>query len=123
MTIGALILGTLSLITNEQWVLPTQANTWIALGYLVVVVTIIAFLLYLYVLGRWTATGTSYGFVIIPLVTVVVAATIAGEQITLSSDSESNSVTCFRIASISVRWTNFLGKPFGSKPHGVLRRS
>jgi len=84
MTIGALILGTLSLITNEQWVLPTQANTWIALGYLVVVVTILVFLLYLYVLGRWTVSGTSYGFVIMPLVTVVVASTIAGEQITMS---------------------------------------
>jgi drug/metabolite transporter (DMT)-like permease len=65
-------------------VLPNQISTWIALGYLIVFVTIIVFLLYLYVLGRWTASGTSYGFVIIPLVTVVVASTLAGEQITLS---------------------------------------
>jgi drug/metabolite transporter (DMT)-like permease len=36
------------------------------------------------VLRRWTASGTSYGFVVIPLVTVVVAASLAGEQITLS---------------------------------------
>jgi drug/metabolite transporter (DMT)-like permease len=84
MTIGAFILGTISLITNEQWVIPTQVNTWIAFGYLLVFVTIIVFLLYLYVLGRWTASGTSYGFVIIPLITVVVAASLAGERITLS---------------------------------------
>ncbi len=84
MTIGALILGTISLITNEPWVLPTQTSTWIALGYLIVFVTVFVFLLYLYVLGRWTASGTSYGFVIIPLVTVIVASTLAGEQITLS---------------------------------------
>jgi drug/metabolite transporter (DMT)-like permease len=84
MTIGALILGSISLITSEPWVLPNQISTWIALGYLIVFVTIIVFLLYLYVLGRWTASGTSYGFVIIPLVTVVVASTLAGEQITLS---------------------------------------
>ena len=84
MTIGALILGAMSLITNEPWVVPTQLDTWVALGYLIVFVTIIGFLLYLYVLGRWTASGTSYGFVIIPLVTVVVAASLAGEQITLS---------------------------------------
>ena len=84
MTIGALILGAMSLITNEPWVVPTKLDTWVALGYLIVFVTIIGFLLYLYVLGRWTASGTSYGFVIIPLVTVVVAASLAGEQITLS---------------------------------------
>ena len=84
MTIGALILGTISLITDEPWVLPTQTSTWLALGYLIVFVTFIVFLLYLYVLGRWTASATSYGFVIIPLVTVVVASTIAGEQITMS---------------------------------------
>ena len=84
MTIGAVILGSISLITGEPWVIPTQVDTWIAFGYLIVFVTIMVFLLYLYVLGRWTATGTSYGFVIIPLVTVVVASTLAGEQITLS---------------------------------------
>jgi drug/metabolite transporter (DMT)-like permease len=84
MTIGALILGAISLITNEPWVLPTEIDTWVALGYLIIFVTITGFLLYLYVLGRWTASGTSYGFVIIPLITVVVAATLAGEQITTS---------------------------------------
>jgi drug/metabolite transporter (DMT)-like permease len=84
MTIGAIILGTISLITNEPWVIPTQVDTWLAFGYLLIFVTFIVFLLYLYVLGRWTASGTSYGFVIIPLITVVVAASLAGEQITLS---------------------------------------
>jgi drug/metabolite transporter (DMT)-like permease len=84
MTIGAIILGTISLITNEPWVIPTQIDTWIAFGYLLVFVTVIVFLLYLYVLGRWTASGTSYGFVITPLVTIVIATSLAGEQITLS---------------------------------------
>lgn len=84
MTIGTFILGAISLITNEPWVLPAETATWVALGYLIIFVTIIGFLLYLYVLGRWTASGTSYGFVIIPLVTIVVASTFAGEQITLS---------------------------------------
>ena len=84
MTIGTLILGTISLLTNEQWVIPTQVNTWIAFGYLSIFVTLIVFLLYLYVLGRWTASGTSYGFVIIPLITVVIAASLAGERITSS---------------------------------------
>ncbi|UCD98145.1 MAG: EamA family transporter [Chloroflexota bacterium] len=84
MTIGSLLLGTISLLANESWVLPKQVDTWLAFGYLVVFVTIILFLLYLYVLGRWTASGTSYGFVITPLITIVIASLLAGEQITYS---------------------------------------
>ena len=84
MTIGAFILGTISLIANEPWVIPTQINTWLAFGYLLIFVTVIVFLTYLYVLGRWTASGTSYGFVVIPLITIVIASSMAGEQITLT---------------------------------------
>jgi drug/metabolite transporter (DMT)-like permease len=84
MTVGTLILGTASLVRGEEWKLPTQTNTLLAFIYLVVFVTIIAFLLYMSVLGKWTASGTSYGFVIVPLVTIVVASTLAGEEITLN---------------------------------------
>ena len=82
MTVGVVILATASLLTGERWVIPSQANTWIALGFLVFVVTAFAFLLYLYVLRRWTASGSSYAFVMSPLITVVLAAQLAGEQIT-----------------------------------------
>ena len=73
-----------SLVAGESRAIPTQPQTWIAFLYIVIFVTFVAFFLYLFVLGRWTASGTSYGFVLIPLVTVVVAATLAGERITLS---------------------------------------
>ncbi len=82
MTTGSIILMTASLVSGEKWTLPTQANTITAFLYLVLVVTMLTFLLYMFVLGRWTASGTSYGFVIIPLVTMVIAATFAGEKIT-----------------------------------------
>jgi len=84
MTVGAIILGTASLLSGEQWNFPSQINTWIAYLYLVVFVTFVAFLLYMFVLGKWTASGTSYGFVIVPLVTIVVASTLAGELITIN---------------------------------------
>jgi drug/metabolite transporter (DMT)-like permease len=84
MTIGTIILGAASLFSRETWVLPTQTNTIVAFIYLTFFVTILAFLLYMFVLGKWTASGTSYGFVIVPLVTIVVAATLAGETITLN---------------------------------------
>jgi drug/metabolite transporter (DMT)-like permease len=82
MTVGAVILGIASLASGEAWTIPTQTNTWLAFIYLVVFVTVVAFLLYMFVLGKWSASGTSYGFVLVPLVTIVVASTLAGEVIT-----------------------------------------
>ncbi|MGB7876269.1 MAG: EamA family transporter [Anaerolineales bacterium] len=84
MTVGAMILGIVSLATGEAWVIPSQFSTWAAFGYLVVFVTVIAFMFYLRVLNNWSASGTSYGFVLIPLVTVIVAAVLANEQITIN---------------------------------------
>lgn len=82
MTVGGAMLAVASLVSGEAWVIPTQASTWGAFLYLVVLVTIVAFLLYLFVLRRWSASGTSYGFVLVPLVTILVAASVAGEPIT-----------------------------------------
>ena len=82
MTIGGFILGVTSLVSGEKGTIPTQTSTVIALLYLIIFVTIVAFLLYMFVLGKWSASGTSYGFVLLPLVTIVVAATLAGEKIT-----------------------------------------
>lgn len=84
MSVGALILGSASLVRGEAWSLPTQTNTWFAFVYLVIFVTITAFILYMFVLSKWTASNTSYGFVLVPLVTIVVASTLAGEQITVN---------------------------------------
>lgn len=81
MTVGGLILLAVSLIAGESWTIPTQPTTWIAFLYLVFIMSVIAFLLYMFVLSRWTASMTSYGFVLVPLVTIVVAATLAGEVI------------------------------------------
>lgn len=83
MPVGALILFIGSVISGEKIVIPSQSLTWISFGYIVIFVTIIAFLLYLFVLQHWTASGTSYSFVLIPLVTVVLASWLAKEQITL----------------------------------------
>jgi drug/metabolite transporter (DMT)-like permease len=84
MTVGAIILTIASLVTGESWVIPSLPSTWAAFGYLVVFVTVIAFMFYLQVLNNWSASGTSYGFVLIPLVTVIVAAVLANEQITIN---------------------------------------
>ena len=84
MTVGAIILTIASLVTGETWVIPTQLSTWAAFSYLVIFVTVIAFMFYLQVLNNWSASGTSYGFVIIPLVTIIVASILSNEQITVN---------------------------------------
>jgi drug/metabolite transporter (DMT)-like permease len=84
MTVGAIILGIVSLATGESWVIPIQLNTWAALGYLGIFVTVFAFIFYIQVLNKWSASGTSYGFVIVPLVTVIIAAFLTKEQITVN---------------------------------------
>jgi drug/metabolite transporter (DMT)-like permease len=84
MTVGAIVLGSASVISGETWSIPSQTSTWIAFLYVLIFVTVVAFLLYMFVLGKWTASGTSYGFVLVPLVTILVAASIAGEKISFN---------------------------------------
>jgi drug/metabolite transporter (DMT)-like permease len=81
MTVGAAILSMASFLAGETPVIPTAIKTWIAFAYIVVFVTIITFSLYLFVLSRWTATSTSYHFVLIPLVTIILANWLADEQV------------------------------------------
>ena len=83
MSVGALILGIAAFLSGESFVIPQQPRTWIAFLYIVVFVTIVSFLLYLFVISRWTASGTSYAFVLIPLVTIFLASWLADEQITV----------------------------------------
>ena len=54
-----------------------------ALTYLASLGSVPLVVLYLYVLSRWTASATNYSFVLIPLVTVMVAMWLAGETVTL----------------------------------------
>jgi drug/metabolite transporter (DMT)-like permease len=81
MTVGALFLFVGSTITGEPRTIPVRTETWLALGWLVGA-TIAGFVLLVWLLGHWTASATAYVRVISPLVTVVLAATIAGETIT-----------------------------------------
>jgi drug/metabolite transporter (DMT)-like permease len=84
MSVGALILFVLSTVSGEPRMLPTSIGVWLALGYLVVGVSVGVFLLYIYILGRWTASATSYVFVLFPFVTVILATQLADEQISLA---------------------------------------
>lgn len=83
LTGGALLL-TISLVTAEPLGLPRQAETWAAVGYLVVFGSVVMFALFLFALQRWTASAVSYVTLLMPLVTVALAAVLTDERITPS---------------------------------------
>ena len=84
MSVGAMILFMISTISGEPRLLPASIGVWLALGYLVVGVSVGVFLLYIYIIGRWTASATSYVFVLFPFVTVILATQLADERISLA---------------------------------------
>lgn len=82
-TEGALILILVSLIAGESWSLPNASATWAAFSYLVLIGSVVLFYLYLFILSRWTATATSYSFLLFPVATVIISAWLTDETITL----------------------------------------
>jgi len=80
---GGAVLLALSLAGGEAWLIPTQGRTWLSVGYLVLGGSIALFGLYVFALRRWTASAVSYTTLLMPLVTVPVAALLFSEEVTL----------------------------------------
>lgn len=83
MTTGALLLLGFSALAGEQWVLPSQTEVVLAVGYLATFGSVGLFLLLLMVVRQWTASATSYAFVLFPVVTMLLGAWIADEPISI----------------------------------------
>ena len=82
MTVGALFLAAVTLISGNTIALPQQSDTWWAVAYMVVIGSGVVFTLYVVVLRYWDASRANYGFVIVPIVTVLVSAWLLDEQLT-----------------------------------------
>lgn len=82
MGVGAVLLLVLTVIFDEEYVIPETASTWLAQSYLVIAGSVGVFWLYVLVLRRWTASAASYQMVLIPLVTIGLSAWLQDEQIT-----------------------------------------
>jgi drug/metabolite transporter (DMT)-like permease len=80
---GGALLTALAVVSGERLALPTEPGTWAAMAYLVVFGSIALFGLYLFALRRWTASAVSYTTLLMPLVTLPVAALLLDEPITL----------------------------------------
>lgn len=83
MSVGAVLLLLLSTIAGESWQAPESTSVWGAIAYLVVASPFL-FMLVVYVIQRWTATGASYQFVLFPFVSVIGGALLLGEDVTSS---------------------------------------
>jgi drug/metabolite transporter (DMT)-like permease len=83
MSVGAVLLLLLSSIAGESWTPPESPSVWGAIVYLAVASPFL-FMLLVYVIQRWTATGASYQFVLFPIVSVIGGALLLGEEVTSS---------------------------------------
>lgn len=83
MATGAVMLFALSAGVGESWAVPRKASTLLALAYLTALGTIGLFVLILLVVRRWTASATSYMFVLFPVVTMILDAALFGEPLTV----------------------------------------
>ena len=81
MTVGATLLLAAALVADEPIVLPHRLETWAAMAYLVVIGSVVVFLLYLVVHRYWAAARASYGFVIIPFVTLLLSVWLDNEPV------------------------------------------
>jgi drug/metabolite transporter (DMT)-like permease len=81
MAVGAAILITLALLVGEAVVLPELGSTWLAVAYMVLLGSGPVFVLYVLVVRIWGASRAAFGFVLIPLVAVVLSMWIDDEPV------------------------------------------
>jgi drug/metabolite transporter (DMT)-like permease len=85
MAIGAVSLLGLAAASGERVGVPRDLVTWGALGYLSLVGSVVAFLIYFSLLKVWTSTTVSFFAVFTPIVAVILGSLVLGERLNLWS--------------------------------------
>jgi len=80
MLVAFAILLPASLVAGDAWILPSRTTTTVALVYLIVFGSVIAFSLVVYALRRLPASVVAYTTLLFPLVGVTVATVLTGER-------------------------------------------
>ncbi len=83
MAVGAVFLTVASILFKEEWVLPPSTTTWVVLAWLVVAGSVVLFMLFLFVIKRWTASASVYILTLMPVVAVTLGVLLKGEEVTL----------------------------------------
>jgi drug/metabolite transporter (DMT)-like permease len=81
-TAAASIQLLVSLVAGESRLVPSEPRTVVAFAYLVIIGSVVLFYLYLFILSRWTASATSYSFLLFPMATIPIAALVLDERVT-----------------------------------------
>jgi drug/metabolite transporter (DMT)-like permease len=82
MTTAGVLAIAASFLLGEPKAIPTHTETWLAIGYIVVVGSVVMFGLYLFGLERWSASGMAYSTLLLPFVSVIAATILTGESFT-----------------------------------------
>jgi drug/metabolite transporter (DMT)-like permease len=82
MGVGSLMLLVMVPVLGESPAAPSSTGAWLGQAYLIVFGSVAVFALYLFILGRWTASAVSYEFVLMPVVAILLAAWILDEPVT-----------------------------------------
>lgn len=81
------VLLAISMVAGETWVLPRVTEAVLTVVYLSTVGSVGLFVLFLVVIRRWTASATSYSFVLFPVVAMVFETIFDDIPLTLRSVS------------------------------------
>ncbi len=82
MSSGVILLVLLSFLYGESHNLPTLTSTWIAVAYSVIPGSVLTFYMFVWLLGRWSASSTHYAVMLFPIVATTAGNLLADEKIT-----------------------------------------
>jgi drug/metabolite transporter (DMT)-like permease len=82
MLAGGAMLLVLSALMGDTWQAPRQSDTWVAMAFLVLGGSVAVFGLYVFLLGRWSASAASYILLLQPVPTIVYSAILTQEPVT-----------------------------------------
>jgi drug/metabolite transporter (DMT)-like permease len=80
MAVGALLLLAAALLSGERIGAPTTASSWLSIAWLSVFGSVVAFLLYMWLLKQWPATRTSLLTLLTPIVALLAGALVLDER-------------------------------------------
>jgi drug/metabolite transporter (DMT)-like permease len=83
MLIGGLVLAATAVATGEHVRVPRDAGTWVAIGYLAVVGSVVSFLVYFSLLKTWSVTSLSFISVFTPAIALALGFVFLDERPTL----------------------------------------
>lgn len=78
--LGVLVCGLASLVLGERWTLPASPEQWLPILYLAILGSLGAYVLFTWLVGRWSATTASFVGVVVPVIALILGAVFRAER-------------------------------------------